>query len=90
MQEIIMILSALIGGGFLGFLGSLLAFFVWGLIKEGFEDPKKMAIPTLFLLGIFGIALVYLIGVVFQSWLPIVSAAISFAYFVRPLFKVEG
>jgi len=89
MKEIMMVFSALIGGLFSGVLAGLLAFFVWGLVKEGIEEPKKMAIPALFLLSIFGTALAYLMGVVFQSWPLLIGAAISFTYVVRPLFKAE-
>lgn len=89
MKEIVMTFSALIGGLFLGFLAGLLAFFVWELVKEGIEEPKKMAIPALFLLSIFGTALAYVVGVVFQSWPLFIGAVISFTYVVRPLFKAE-
>lgn len=89
MKEIMMIFSALIGGLFLGALAGLLAFFVWGLVKEGVEEPKKMAIPALFLLSIFGTALAYVVGIVFQSWPLFIGAAISFTYFLRPLFKTN-
>lgn len=89
MKEVMMALSALIGGLFLGVLAGLLAFFVWELVKEGIEDPKNMAIPALFLLSIFGTALAYLAGMVLQSWPLFISAAISFTYVVRPLFKTE-
>lgn len=89
MIEIMMVFSALIGGLFSGVLAGLLAFFVWGLIKEGIEEPKEMAIPALFLLSIFGSALAYLMGIVFQSWPLFIGAAISFTYVVRPLLKAE-
>ncbi|MGV8823776.1 hypothetical protein [Methylibium petroleiphilum] len=81
--------STLIGGLFLGVLAGLLAFFVWGLVKEGVEDPKKMAIPALFLLGIFGAAFAYVVGVIFQSWPLFIGAAISFTFVVRPLFRAD-
>jgi hypothetical protein len=48
-----------------------------------------MAIPATFLLGIFGIALVYLAAVVFQSWPVLIGAAITFTNGARPLFKQE-
>jgi ABC-type microcin C transport system permease subunit YejE len=89
MKEIMMTFSALIGGLFSGALAGLFAFFVWGLVKEGLEEPKKMAIPAMFLLGILGSALAYVVGVVFQSWSLFIGAAISFTYVVRPLFKAE-
>lgn len=89
MKEIVMTFSALIGGLFSGFLAGLLAFFVWELVKEGIKEPKKIAIPALFLLSIFGTALAYVVGVVFQSWPLFIGAAISFTYVVRPLFKAE-
>lgn len=90
MKEIMMTFSALAGGLFSGAIAGLLAFFVWGLVKEGVEEPKKMAIPALFLLSIFGTALAYLVCVVFQSWPLSIGAAISFIYVVRPLFKSNG
>jgi len=84
-----MTLSALLGGIFAGTLAGLLAFFVLALVKEGFEDPKKTAIPALFLLSIFGTALAYLVGVIFQSWPMFIGAAISFTCVVRPFFKAD-
>jgi len=81
--------SAFIGGLFLGYLASILAFFVWGLIKEGFNSPKQMAIPAIFLLSIFGTALAYLAGVVFESWPVLLGAAITFAHGARKLFGPE-
>ena len=89
MKEVMMTFSALIGGLFSGVLAGLLTFFVWGLVKECIEEPKKMAIPALFLLSIFGTALAYVVGVVFQSWPLFIGAAISFTYVVRPLFIAE-
>jgi len=89
MKEIVMTFSALVGGLFSGALAGLLAFFVWGLVKEGIEEPKKMAIPALFLLSIFGTALAYVVGVIFQSWPLFIGAAISFTFVVRPLFKAD-
>ena len=89
MKEIMMVFSVLIGGLFSGVIAGLLAFFVWGLVKEEIEEPKKMAIPALFLLSIFGTALAYLIREVFQNWPLLIIASISFTYVVRTLFKSE-
>jgi len=84
-----MAFSALLGGLFSGALAGLLAFFVWSLVKEGFEEPKKMAIPALFLLSIFGTGLAYLVGVILQSWPLFIGAAISFTYVAHSLFKAD-
>jgi uncharacterized membrane protein YkvI len=89
MKEIVMAFSALVGGLFSGAIAGVLAFFVWELVKEGFEEPKKMAMPALFLLTIFGTVLAYVVGVVFQSWPLFIGATISFIYVVRPLFKAD-
>lgn len=89
MKEILMFCSTLIGGLFMGLLAGLLGFFVWSLIKEAIEEPKKMFIPALFLLTIFGTALAYLIGVIFQNWPLLIGSALSFIYVVYTLFKGE-
>ena len=89
MKDAVLLLSGFVGGLFLGYVTAILAFFVWQLIKEGFGDPKQMAIPAIVLLGIFGIALVYLATVVFQSWPALIGAAITFTNGARPLFKQE-
>jgi hypothetical protein len=89
MKEIMMTFSTLIGGLFFGALASLLAFLVWSLFKEGIEEPKKMAIPALFLLSFFGTALVYVVGIVFQSVPLFIGAAVSFIYIARSLFKAD-
>lgn len=89
MKDAALMLSGFVGGLFLGYLTAVLAFFVWQLVKEGFEDPKQMAIPAIFLLGIFGTALIYLATVVFQSWPVLAGAAITFVHGARPLFKQE-
>ena len=68
---------------------AILTFFVWGLVKEGFEAPGQMAIPAIFLLAIFGTALGYLTVFVFQSWPVFIGAAITFAHGARPLFRSE-
>ncbi len=36
-----LIVTSFIGGLFLGYLVVMLAFFVWGLIKEGFDSPVQ-------------------------------------------------
>ena len=82
MMEIGMAVGGLVGGLFSGAL-------VWDLVKEGIEDPKKMAIPALFLLSIFGTALAYVVGVIFQNWPLFIGATVSFVYVVRPLFKTD-
>lgn len=89
MKEIVLTFSTLIGDLFSGALAGLLAFFVWDLVKEGVEDPKKMAISALFLLSIFGTALAYVVDVIFQSWPLFIGAAISFSFVARPLFKAD-
>jgi hypothetical protein len=89
MKDTLLLLSSFAGGLFLGYLTAILAFFVWGLVKEGFEAPKQMAIPAIFLLGIFGTALAYLTVFVFQSWPIFMGAAITFAHGARPLFRSE-
>lgn len=73
----------------LGYLTTIIAFFVWQLIREGFGTPKQMAIPALFLLSMFGTALVYLAVVVFESWPVFIGAAITFAHGARPLFTKD-
>ena len=88
-MEIGMAVGGLVGGLFSGALVGLLAFFVWDLVKEGIEDPKKMAISALFLLSIFGTALAYVVGVIFQNWPLFIGATVSFVYVVRPLFKTD-
>lgn len=87
MKDMVLLLSSFAGGLFLGYLTAILAFFVWGLIKEGFEATSHMAIPTVFLLGIFGTALAYIAVFVFQSWPLFIGAAITFAHGSRPLFR---
>lgn len=89
MKDIVLLLSSFAGGLFLGYLTAILAFFVWGLVKEGFEAPSQMAIPAIFLLAIFGTALAYLTVFVFQSWPVFIGAAITFAHGARPLFRSE-
>ena len=89
MKDVVLLLSSLAGGLFLGYLTAILAFFVWELVKEGLGNPKQMAIPAVFLLGIFGTALGYLAVVVFQSWPVFIGAAITFVYGARPLFRTE-
>ena len=89
MMEIGMAVGGLVGGLFSGALVGLLAFFVWDLVKEGIEDHKKMAIPALFLLSIFGAALTYVVGVIFQNWPLFIGAAVSFINVVRTLFKTD-
>lgn len=89
MKDAFLIFSGFIGGLFLGYLTAIFAFFVWQLIKEGIGNPKQLAIPALFLLSIFGTALIYLTGVVFQSWPVFIGAAITFSHGTRPLFKQD-
>jgi len=89
MKDAVLLFSGFLGGLFLGYITAILAFFVWQLIKEGFGDPKQMAIPAIFLLGIFGTALVYLAAVVIESWPVLLGAAITFTNGARPLFKQE-
>ena len=89
MKEAVLFVSGFVGGLFLGYLTAIFAFFVWQQIKEGFGNPKQMAIPAIFLLSMFGTALVYLVGVLFQSWPVFIGAAITFAHGVRPLFKQD-
>ena len=48
-----------------------------------------MATPALFLLSIFGTALAYVVGVIFQNWPLFIGATVSFVYVVRPLFKTD-
>lgn len=88
-EEVTLYFSAFIGGLFSGYLAAVLAFFVWGLIKEGIETPKQMAIPAIFLLSIFGTALVYLARIVFESWPLLLGAVITFAHGSRRLFGPE-
>lgn len=89
MKEVALYFSAFIGGLFSGYLAAVLAFFVWGLIKEGIDTPKQMAIPAIFLLSIFGTALVYLAGFAFESWPLLLGAAITFTHGARKLFGPE-
>lgn len=89
MKDVVLLLSGFFGGLFLGNLAAVLTFFVWQLIRKGFGDPKQMAIPAIFLLGIFGTALVYLAAVVFQSLPVLIGAAITFTHGTRPLFRQE-
>lgn len=89
MKDIVLLLSSFAGGLFLGYLTAILTFFVWGLVKEGFEAPSQMAIPAIFLLAIFGTALGYLTVFMFQSWPVFIGAAITFAHGARPLFRSE-
>lgn len=89
MKDIVIMLSSFAGGLFLGYLSAILAFFVWGLVKEGLEASSQMAIPAIFLLVIFGTALAYLTVFVFQSWPVFIGAAITFAHGARPLFRSE-
>lgn len=84
-----LIVTSFIGGLFLGYLASVLAFFVWGLVKEGLHNPKQMAVPAIFLLGIFGTALIYLAGIVLENWALLGGAAITFAHGARKLFGPE-
>ena len=89
MKEAALLVSAFIGGLFLGYLVAIFMFVVWGIVKEGLDDPKQMAIPALVLLSMFGTALVYLTGGVFQSWPLFLGAAITFVHAARPLFGAE-
>jgi fructose-specific phosphotransferase system IIC component len=89
MKDVFLLVSGFVGGLFLGYLAAIFAFFVWQLIKEGLDEPKRMAIPAIFLLSIFGTALFYLTGLVFQSWPVFIGAAITFSHGCRPLFKKE-
>lgn len=89
MKDAVLLISGFVGGLFLGYLTAIFAFFVWQLIKEGLGNPKQMAIPAIFLLSMFGTTLVYLTGVVFQSWPVFIGAAITFAHGARPLFKQD-
>lgn len=89
MRDVALHFSAFIGGLFSGYLAAVLAFFVWGLIKEGVGSLKQMAIPAIFLLSIFGSALIYLAGIVFESWPLLLGAAITFAHGARKLFGPE-
>lgn len=84
-----LIVSSFLGGLFLGYLAAILAFFVLGLIREGFDSPKQMALPALFLLCIFGTALVYLVGIVLGYWGLLLGALITFGYGARKLFGPE-
>jgi len=86
MKDAAMLVSGFVGGLFLGYLTAIFAFLVWRLIREGSDSPKRMAIPALFLLSMFGTTLVYLAVVVFQSWPVLIGAAITFAHGARPLF----
>lgn len=87
MKDALLVFSSFIGGLFLGYLAAIFAFFVWEIIEEGIGDPKKMAIPAILLLSIFGTALAYLVGVAFQNWPLFFGAAITFAHGSRPLFR---
>jgi hypothetical protein len=89
MKDSVLLLSSFVGGLFLGYLVAIFAFLVWSLIKEGMGNPKQMAIPALVLLSMFGTALAYLTGIVFQSWPLFLGAVITFAHGVRPLFQIE-
>lgn len=84
-----LIVTSFIGGLFLGYLASILAFFVWGLIKEALDTPKQMALPALFLLSIFGTALAYLVGIVLENVVLLLGALITFGYGARKLFGPE-
>lgn len=89
MKDAILFVSSFIGGLFLGYLAAILAFFVWSIIKEGLGNPKQMAVAALILLSMFGTALAYLVGIVFQSWVLFLGAAITFAHGARLIFKPE-
>lgn len=89
MQDAVLLLGSFAGGLFLGYLTAILSFFVLAIIKEGLGNPKQMAIPAIFLLGIFGTALAYLAVVEFQSWPVLIGAAITFIHGARPLFKPD-
>ncbi len=89
MKDAVLFVSSFIGGLFLGYLISILAFFVWNLIKEGLAEPGQMAIPAIALLAIFGTALFYAVGIVLGNWPLFIGAAITFAYCARPLFGPE-
>jgi len=85
-----LIVSSFLGGLFLGYLAAILAFLVWGLIKEGVDSPKQMVLPALFLLSIFGTALVYLAGIVLENWGLLFGALITFGYGARKLLTVRA
>lgn len=89
MKDVVLLLSSFAGGLFLGYLTAILAFFVWGLVKEGSSSSSQMAIPAIFLLAIFGTALAYLTVSLFQSWPVFIGAAITFVHGSRPLFRSE-
>ena len=89
MKDVVLLVSGFAGGLFLGCLICMFAFFVWELITEGFEKPKQMAIPALFLLSMFGTAVVYLFFKVFQSWPVFIGSTITFFYCARSLFKKD-
>lgn len=89
MKDVVMLVSGFAGGLFLGCVICMFAFFVWGLIREGFEKPKQMAIPALFLLSMFGTAVGYLFLKVIQSWPVFIGATISFFYCARSFFAKD-
>lgn len=87
MKDVILFISSIIGGLFLGYLAAIIAFFVWSLINEGLGNPRQSAVPALILLSWFGIGLAGLTGLVLQSWPMFLGAAITFAHGARLIFK---
>lgn len=80
MKDIAGVVSAIIGGAFLGWLASIFAFFVVQLVREGIESPKEKGLPAFILLLLFGTPLAYICGVVLDNWMVGISAIAMFAW----------
>ncbi len=80
MKDVVVIVSSFIAGLFSGHLAVILAYLVWGLIKEGFGKPKQRLDPGLVLFCVFVTALICLTAFLFEKWPLLIGAAITFAY----------